>query len=84
MARGSLLSFEFNFSRTRLGFVFSWVCTNNTCLVHLHLSCDFSASVFFYPLFTAVVSRERFVLVLSNECVLKCCEVQYLKQNILE
>ncbi len=48
MARGSLHSFEFNFSRVRRGLVFSWVCTINACLVRLHLSCDFSASFFFY------------------------------------
>ncbi len=57
---------------------------HNACLVRLHLSCDFSASVFSCPLCTVVVSRELLFFLLSNECVLKCSEVQYLQQNILE
>ncbi len=66
MARGSLHFVEFNFSRVRRGLVFSWVCTNNACLVCLHLPCDFSVSFFFCPLFTAVVSMEQFFFLLSN------------------
>ncbi len=43
----------------------------------------FSASFFFCPLFAAVFPRSDFFL-LSNECVLKCSEVQYFPQNILK
>ncbi len=43
----------------------------------------FSASFFFCPLFAAVFPRSDFFL-LSNECVLKCSEVQYFTQNILK
>ncbi len=43
----------------------------------------FSASFFFCPLFAAVFPRSDFFL-LSNECVLKCIEVQYFPQNILK
>ncbi len=40
--------------------VFSWGLHHNACHVRLHLSCDFSASLFSCPLFTAVFSRKRF------------------------
>ncbi len=43
----------------------------------------FCASFFFCPLFAAVFPRSDFFL-LSNECVLKCSEVQYFPQNILK
>ncbi len=43
----------------------------------------FSASFFFCPLFAAVFPRSDLFL-LSNECVLKCSEVQYFPQNILK
>ncbi len=43
----------------------------------------FRASFFFCPLFAAVFPRSNFFL-LSNECVLKCSEVQYFPQNILK
>ncbi len=60
MARGSLHSLRVQLQQNTTGLVFSWVCTINARLVRLHLSCDFSASFFFCPLFAAVVSTERF------------------------
>ncbi len=55
------------------------VCILSVCIVLV----IFSASFFFCPLFAAVFPRSDFFL-LSNECVLKCSEVQYFPQNILK
>ncbi len=85
MARGSLHFLQVQLQQNTAGFGFQLGLQHNVCLVRLHLSSDFSARLFFCPLFAAVVSRELFFFfLLSNECVLKCSEVQYFKQNILE
>ncbi len=83
MARGSLHFLQVQLQQNTTGFGFQLGLQHNFCLDRLCLSCDFSTSLFSCPLFPAVVSRELFFK-LSNECVLKCSEVQYLKQNILE
>ncbi len=62
MARGSLHSFEFNFSR--VGYDGVWFSAGSAPLTPVLSVCIFlvifSASLFFCPLFTEVVSTERF------------------------
>ncbi len=69
MARGSLNFIQFQLQQNTTGFGFQLGLHHNACLVRLHLSCDFSTSVFSCP----------FYFLLSNEYVLKCSEVQYFK-----
>ncbi len=61
MARGSLNFLHGQLQQNTTGFGFQLGLQHNACLVRLHLSCEFSASLFFCQLFTAVVSREQFL-----------------------
>ncbi len=64
MARAGSLNFlRVQLQQNTAGFGVQLGLHHNACLVHLHLSCDFSASLFFCPLFAAVVSMERFLFV---------------------
>ncbi len=58
MARGSLNFLQVQLQQNTTGFGLQLGLHHNACRVRLHLSCDFSTSLFFCPLFTAVVSRE--------------------------
>ncbi len=58
MARGSLHLLRVQLQQNTTGSGFQLGLHHNACLVRLHLSCDFRASLFFCPLFAAVVSRE--------------------------
>ncbi len=66
MARGSLHLLRLQLQQNTTGFGFQLVLHHNACLVHLHLSCDFSACLFYCPLFTTVVSREQIFFLLSS------------------
>ncbi len=59
MARGSLHFLRVQLQQNTKGFGFQPGLHHNACIVRLHLSCDFSTSFFFCPLFAAVVSREH-------------------------
>ncbi len=71
MARGSPIFLQVQLQQNTTGFGFQLGLHYNAYLVHLHLSCDFSASVFFCLLFTAVVSREHLLCLLSRAVVLE-------------
>ncbi len=58
MAKGSLNFLQVQLQQNTTGFGFQLGLQHNAGLVRLHLSCDFSGSLFFCPLFAEVVSRE--------------------------
>ncbi len=57
MARGSVHLLRVQLQQSTTGSGLQLGLHHNACLVRLHLSCDFSASLLFCPLFAAVVSR---------------------------
>ncbi len=84
MARGSLHFLRVQLQQSTTGFGFQLGLQHYACLVRLHLSCDFSASFSSSANYLLQLFPRSDFFLLSNECVLKCSEVQYFTQNILK